>query len=976
MSGGDETSSLAHETEAPWAAATSPRAATAPPALKPGDCLGRYTVRALLGAGGMGEVFAAHDPELDRVIALKIMQPGVGGESPEARARFLREAQAMARLSHPNVVSVFDVASVGERVFVAMELIEGPTLAAWIADGPHPWREVVRIFLQAGRGLEAAHAAGIVHRDFKPSNVILGERARVVDFGLARALHEPSPSSAPTMLDGVVTQTGEALGTPAYMAPEQRAGTPASPLSDQYSFAVALHEALFGARPGTPTPARAIPRAVRAVVERALRPRPEERYPSMRALLDDLGRDPARARRRWLAAALVVVLVPAGFLVRRALVAPPYGGAGARLAGVWDPGRSEAVRKAFAATGLSYSDDRWRRVSASLDDYAARWVGMADEACRATRVEGRQSDTLMDLRMACLERRRAVLGALTDLWAQGMDAETVAAAGDAAAGLAPLAPCADARALSERVSAPSDPAQAALVATARGHVDRVEALTLAHRWREARPAALAARVEADATGWPALRAEAAFAEGDVLQDLSDPRAERPLLEAAQLAGGAHDDRLTARALIELVKAIGVDNVDGARALLAADIAAGAVQRAGGDPTLRARLDLHRGDALQTMGRLDEARAAFSAARAEYSAALGPDDAETLWAEAEQARLADWRGDHAEAIVLGQATLARASAILGPEHPRVVTMMNNLGKAYLNSGQVATGAGYLRQALAMKERIGGADEGWHSSTLINLGRAELELGHLAAAEALLEPALVERERLYGPDHAQFAYPLSLLGDLRRKQGRYHEALELLQRALAIQTKVYGEGDTSVAYTLNRIGNLLAASGDDVAALSNFQRALKIRRQLNGPDHPDTLHIVNNVAGELVQLRRCAEARPLLLESSAGLEKALGPDHVYVGAALAELARCDLMDRQFARAAARLERAIVIEERGNPRLVDRGIYRALLARALWPLGRRDAAIAAAGQAEQELAGDADGARDRAAVQTWLRAHTARP
>src|SRR5215813_12256971 len=243
-----ETESIASEHSGPNAI----RSVAEPPPVRPGDCLGRYTLLAHIGRGGIGEVFSAYDPELDRIVAVKVLRPGLTGESPEAGARFQREAQAMARLSHPNVVAVYDVGAVGQRVYMAMELVDGPTLEAWLRERSRGWREVLEAFLQAGRGLEAAHAAGLVHRDFKPSNVIVGNRVRVADFGLARVVAgaEPVPGPlAPTALHGVVTQTGQALGTPAYMAPEQRAGGPPSPQSDQYSFAVALYEALHGTRP-------------------------------------------------------------------------------------------------------------------------------------------------------------------------------------------------------------------------------------------------------------------------------------------------------------------------------------------------------------------------------------------------------------------------------------------------------------------------------------------------------------------------------------------------------------------------------------------------------------------------------------------------------------------------------------------------------------------------------------------------------
>jgi hypothetical protein len=299
MATGRETESIGGELTGPAPApATTASSAATELSVRPGDCLGRYTVRERIGGGGIGEVFSAHDPELDRIVAVKVLRPGRAGESPEAQFRFQREAQAMARLSHPNVVAVYDVGKVGERVYVAMELIEGPTLAAWLAERPRGWREVLEVFLQAGRGLEAAHAAGLVHRDFKPTNVIVGDRVRVADFGLARVAVEVEPAGPPaaTALHGVVTQTGTALGTPAYMAPEQLSGGLPSSQSDQYSFAVAVHEALCGARPGESAggPGRnewnRVPARLRRVLQRALSSDPADRYPAMSEMLRDLSR--------------------------------------------------------------------------------------------------------------------------------------------------------------------------------------------------------------------------------------------------------------------------------------------------------------------------------------------------------------------------------------------------------------------------------------------------------------------------------------------------------------------------------------------------------------------------------------------------------------------------------------------------------------------------------------------------------------
>jgi adenylate cyclase len=250
--------------------------------------LGRYAVRELLGRGGMGEVYLAHDPDLDRLVAIKVIRARAE-RSPASRARFQREAQALARLSHPNVVTVYDVGSMGDTIYVAMERIVGPTLSAWLAERPRRITEIVEVFVQAGRGLAAAHDAGLVHRDFKPSNVMLGDRVRVVDFGLARLdLSDPDHGTEEDVLalEATVTAAGAVVGTPAYMAPEQRAGGKLDARADQFSFCVALEDAL-GDLPVGP--------AMQAVLERGLRHDPAGRFPSMHALLAELERAATRA---------------------------------------------------------------------------------------------------------------------------------------------------------------------------------------------------------------------------------------------------------------------------------------------------------------------------------------------------------------------------------------------------------------------------------------------------------------------------------------------------------------------------------------------------------------------------------------------------------------------------------------------------------------------------------------------------------
>jgi eukaryotic-like serine/threonine-protein kinase len=982
----------ADDSRTPAAGSPPPDRAAAEPArpIQPGDCLGRYTIRRLIGAGGMGRVFAAVDPELGRAVAIKLIR-AERAWAPSARARLLREAQAMARLHHPNVVTVYDVGTQDDEVFVAMELVEGSTLGEWMRVGGRAWRKVLETFAAAGRGLAAAHRAGIVHRDFKPANVIVGpDRVVVVDFGLARSggdgePTDPADSADPTnpgprfdsekMLDVALTATGERVGTPFYMAPEQRAGGSVTPRSDQYSFCVALWEALHGVAPVTavPGPRRAeVPGWVNAALQRGLERDPERRWPTMDALLTVLARDPAR-RRRQIAVGGAVIAVGAGLAVSGMLRTrvEPCGDAAARLAGIWDGSRKGVIQRAFVNSGIPYAEDTWRRASARLDSYAAGWLDMYGETCRATRVEGRQSDTLLDLRMSCLDRRRDLLRGLADVWARGVDAPAVEHATAAADGLAPLADCADVRGLTERVQLPSDPAVVAKIDHARGRINAAQALRLGYHLADARTEATAARAEADATGWPQVRAEAASAEADVLTEQGQPR-EAQWLDAARLSFAARDDRLAARALVGLTFDLSNDENKAERAFVLADIADGVVTRSGGDDALRIDLQRYRGDALRIRGKYEEARASYKATLDDAVRTLGPDAPVLLRVRLRLTDVIERLGQFAEAHRIGEDNLAATIKLLGAEHPAVGSQLNSLGNAAINAGELEASADYYRRALAVFSRSRGPDSVATALVQHNLARAEINLDHLADADKLLETSLASLTKIFGPEHVEVMRALSDVAILRRKQGRFDEARAAVDRVLATQTKVQGPTHPEIAYPLIEIGMEDVTRGDAAQAVAPFRRALEIRTKALGADHVLTQEATIRLAGALVDLGRCAEARPLLAAARTALDK-LGSDGLaFTAEALTDSATCDLASGQPAQAVASLTRALEIHTQIKAPAVDRGGVRWPLARALWALGKHREAVAAAKTAEQELVGDADGARDRAGVQAWLATH----
>jgi eukaryotic-like serine/threonine-protein kinase len=479
--------------------------------------LGRFVLVGPIAGGGMGVVHGAYDPELDRRVALKLVHPRERGDA-RARELLVEEARALARLDHPNVVPVHDVLVESGEVVIVMELVAGQTLTAWEAAAPRSWREIVAVYVQAGRGLAAAHTAGIVHRDFKPTNAIVGDdgRVRVLDFGLAR-------------LEDGEAMPGEVVGTAAYGAPEQLAGEAATAASDQFSFCVALHRALHGVLPfGARAPAgrraeiaagriargtRDLPAWLSRIVDRGLAADPARRHASMAALLALLEQE--RGWRRWRAPSAAAAIAGLGGLALALALrggddplAACDGGAPALAKTLRRAEIDEALRRA----GTSYAESIRPRVLGGLDDYGAAWSRTHREACVAHR-RGEQSDAMLDRGMLCLQRRLADLDAAVKVLA-GTRPLTVANALDVVAGLPAVAACADLEALTAEIPPPPS-ALAPAVAAVRARLSHAAALDRGGRSGEAIAAASAASAEAAPLGYAPVAVEAALEEGRI-----------------------------------------------------------------------------------------------------------------------------------------------------------------------------------------------------------------------------------------------------------------------------------------------------------------------------------------------------------------------------------------------------------------------------------------------------------------------------
>jgi serine/threonine protein kinase len=393
------------------------------PQPRSGSVFGRYVLVEPIGSGAMGEVWVAIDPDLDRKIALKLLRRTRA--SREDNPRLIREARAMARLNHPNVVAVHDVGEVEGRVFIAMEFVAGESLAEFVARGPHPWSDVLPLLRQAGAGLAAAHAAGIVHRDLKPANVLIGSegRVRVLDFGLAA-----TQSVTPDRKDATV-------GTPAYMAPEQHRGESFDARSDQFAFCVTAFESLYGRRPfpgehryavalaivegrldDVPVDQQA-PAWIHRTVLRGLARESAARFPDMLALLEQLSRDPVQRRRRWMFAgsAMAVIAAGVGAWLLRPPPPDPCAEAGDAMAATWSEDRRAALGQWLkGGPAEPWREQASQRLLEGIDTRAIEWMA-SDRTICTDRVAKRATDRLVAARELCLAQQQQAIDMLVGL---------------------------------------------------------------------------------------------------------------------------------------------------------------------------------------------------------------------------------------------------------------------------------------------------------------------------------------------------------------------------------------------------------------------------------------------------------------------------------------------------------------------------------------------------------------------------------
>jgi tetratricopeptide (TPR) repeat protein len=843
--------------------ATVPEAADrAPPSEPRGGAIGRYVVLDVLGQGGMGVVYAAFDPQLDRKVAIKVLHRLGANASREAQDRLLREAQAMARLSHPNVVAVHDVGTFETSVFLAMEFVEGTTLKGWLqGEGSgRSWRARLEALKATGRGLAAAHAAGLVHRDFKPDNVLVGRdgRARVTDFGIARSTAdacpaEPSgpprvPRAARTPLGTPLTETGSVLGTIGYMAPEQAVGAEADARSDQFSFCVTLYVALYGERPfrgetledyvealarpvRDPPAGTKVPTWLRRVVVRGLQEDPARRYPSLEALLLALDQDPATTRRRWLVAAAAMVaaaLVTGGLRYTTRHEARACLHAAPALAGVWDDEVKRDARDAFLATGAPNAADAFDRSAKVLDGYASAWTAMYVQACEATRVVHEQPEDVYRMRGDCLDRQRVELRALTSLLRHA-DAQVVDMSISAAYGLPPLRWCEDVKALRSSLGLPDDPVKRARVQEARQAIAEADALALGDKNEEARGVAERALDLARSASHESTEAEALYVLGYAQTRLVDEAAAEESLANAAWAGmasGHYAVVVRASAIEAYITGVELQRAEESRDWLAR--AKGALAKMGGNDELEAFLTSREASILHGLAHRPElalplAENAVRTYRRLYGAHPSTErELRNLGNVYEALGRADL------ALATYEEALAMSEKLYGPASLRAAIALAHVGDAELKLGRVPEATARLERALAVFE--GYQNAFWIVATLQDLTQSSNRSGDPKAALALGERGLALLEK---PDASPVLVPASCVttADALLALGRPAEALALCDRALAAQEKA-GSVAVEKVYEWDALrcrGEALIAAGKAREAILPLERSLAIARR---------------------------------------------------------------------------------------------------------------------------------------------------
>lgn len=857
--------------------ATSEKRKLAADELPRGSSIGRYLIIEKLGSGGMGVVYAAYDPDLNRKVAIKLLRSQPGAMASQGRARLLREAQSMARLSHPNVVAVYDVGVAFDQVFVAMEFVEGMTLGEWLSK-PRSTDEILQVFAEAGQGLAAAHDAGIVHRDFKPDNVMIGRdgRARVMDFGVARDVSQPISDPGPVLVptrsavaldltlpeqssrglaalavSSPLTQEGALMGTPRYMSPEQFRGQASDARSDQFSYCIALYEAVCGKPPFAGdnlgelamqvflgqvrpfSPERKVPNWLKKVLLRGLKVQANQRYPSLQALLEDLSPERRRRRRRMLlllssCAALVVAGLLAGGAYRgnQALKAQRCQAVDLQLDPVFGAAAKAAAREGLAKTKRPYADDVWQRVENNLSHYLFSWRAMRRDTCQATFVAGTQSAELHARRLRCLDGRLQEVAAFMNLL-RTADEQVLDSAVDQSSDLTLLEPCADPHFLQQLVG--EKPLERERLDVLSRQLSEARLLHNSGRVQAAKDRAIEVLSAAQQIDNLPLQARAERELSMLETSVGDPfAAHQRALSAAALGVRGGDFLTAAWAFTDLMylaqvtqRGISVDKWQ--------QFAESTLARVEGSAQVKARiqatLDLYLCQHLSAQRQMPKADEQCLLALRENERVFGRESSQMGTVLNSLAMHNRRQERYPEAESLYRRALTVSEAHQGSEHPRLVTIHENLGVLLELMGKPDAAEAEYRRALQIAERAFGTEHPKLYGTLKQLVLLLLRQNQAATAIPIAERAAALHKgtpRVLGGR--------LLLAQALQKGGRFADALAIHEEALA---QCSGKNCPDLSTRLLGVADDLRGLGKDKQALPLLEQALRILPPLPTP-----------------------------------------------------------------------------------------------------------------------------------------------
>lgn len=881
--------------------------------LEPGLRIGRYVIIDRLGSGGMGVVYRAYDPELNRRVALKFLRTPKHNPSANAEdtLRLQREAQALARVTHPNVVSVFDVGTtVDGSVFVAMEFIEGRSLDEYCRDAD--WREVLRVFRLAAEGVAACHDSGLVHRDLKPSNILVDERDQpvVLDFGLARVIGEPTqgddsktaPNSASTvdLLASPLTCHRVVMGTPIYMSPEQAMGEAVDAASDQFSLCLALYHLLYGQRPFegsshrevtlnaarglvlSPPRDTRVPGWVFGVLRRGLEARPERRWSSMRDLAQALDRDPAPARKRllgMLGGGMLVLGLGVGSAVALARedvdCSPPVG----FVRSVWNEDARVRLVEAFEKSEVHFASDAVDDVVQVLDRYAVDLADGYRRACEDTSIHGRYSVDVLDLRMACIDQARLGLTSFVASISRDVDLDTVTHANAAVRRLPAIDSCDDVQALqTDGARRPADP-----------RVDR-EVAELSERLRAARTEHDLGRLQhaleetrkiaeaAETVGFEPFEAQVLGFLAKVESDVGDTDAAvRIETRALESAARSRDFDLMAEILTR--RLADASEAEPVRGVIAE--AKRAVILAGEAPESSAQLQSGLAKIAYLDGDFDEAQRLYRRAAALYEDALGPEHPLTLFNRNGLAAALWHEGDYDGAEELMRELIEIETRSAGPRTPFVASKRHDLGATLRRQGRYEEAVAEHRAALDIQLESLGPEHPEVGKARGNLASALDGWGQHEAALVEHRRAIDIFERTLGENHSAVATCRTNLSTTLEALGQLEEAETELREAIRIYAATLGESHPYIAAAHNNLATNLRKRGLFAEAEAQLRKAESINIEHFGDDHVELATVRLNLALTLEEQGRLEEAERLHRRALEIFDTKLGPNHPTTG-----------------------------------------------------------------------------------------------